>query len=153
MNHNDVMRSVRYTLDANDDRLADIVKLGGGEASIDDVRGFLKDPDDASATPIDDRTMAQFLDGVIYALRGRDESRPAPPPERVTNNVVLKKLRVAYSLQEADLLAIFAAGGHDITKPELSSFLRKPDNSHFRACGDQYLRAFLKGLALRVRGA
>lgn len=153
MNHNDVLRSVRYILDANDARVAEIVKLGGGEASADDARAFLREADAPDARPIDDRTMAQFLDGVIYALRGRDESRPAPPPERVTNNVVLKKLRVAFSLQEADLLAIFAAAECAVTKPELSAFLRKPDNKHFRPCGDQYLRYFLKGLALRVRGA
>ena len=48
---------------------------------------------------------------------------------------------------------IFASAGFPIGKPELSAFFRQRDHKHYRLCGDQLLRNFLKGLTLRVRGA
>lgn len=152
MTHNDVMRSVRYLLDASDARIGEILKIGGREATIDEVKGFLKVHEDAGCVVVDDVTMAKFLDGLIVSRRGRDETRPQPPLEpKITNNVVLKKLRVAFELKDADLHAIFAAADCQISKPELSAFFRKPDNAHYRPCGDQFLRYFLKGLTLRLR--
>lgn len=152
MTHNDVMRSVRYLLDASDARIGEILAIGGRETTIDEVRGFLKVHEDAACIQVDDRTMAQFLDGLIVARRGRDETRPQPPLEpKITNNVVLKKLRVAFELKDADLHDIFAAADCKISKPELSAFFRKPDNAHYRPCGDQFLRYFMKGLTMRMR--
>ena len=46
----------------------------------------------------------------------------------------------------------FAAAGFPVSKPELSALFRLPGHKNFRRCGDQLLRNFLKGLALRVRG-
>ena len=89
------------------------------------------------------------IDGWLYK-RGKDESRPTPPIEvPVTNNMVLKKLRVAFELKEEDMHAILKAADFPVSKPELSALVRKVGHSNYRACGDQLLRNFLKGLALR----
>jgi len=48
---------------------------------------------------------------------------------------------------------VFDAAGFSVSKPELSALFRQPDHKNYRACGDQMLRNFLKGLTLRVRGA
>jgi uncharacterized protein YehS (DUF1456 family) len=97
--------------------------------------------------------LAHFLDGLVVQRRGRDESQPARPVEkRVSNNVVLKKLRVAFELKDIDMHQILADAGFPISKPELSALFRQPDHKNFRLCGDQLLRNFLKGLTLRVRG-
>jgi uncharacterized protein YehS (DUF1456 family) len=89
---------------------------------------------------------------VIYC-RGRDESRPPRPPEtRVTNNVVLKKLRVAFELKDVDMHAVFESAGWPVSKPELTALFRQPGHPNYRPCGDQLLRNFLKGLTMRVRG-
>jgi uncharacterized protein YehS (DUF1456 family) len=45
----------------------------------------------------------------------------------------------------------FADAGFPVTKPELSALFRQPDHRNYRACGDQMLRNFLKGLTLRLR--
>jgi len=66
---------------------------------------------------------------------------------------VLKKLRVAFQLKDVDMHAIFAAAGFPLSKPELSALFRQPDHKNYRACGDQLLRNFLKGLTARLRGA
>jgi uncharacterized protein YehS (DUF1456 family) len=42
--------------------------------------------------------------------------------------------------------------GFKISKHELSAFFRKPENRQYRACNDQIMRNFLKGLQMKVRG-
>jgi uncharacterized protein YehS (DUF1456 family) len=67
----------------------------------------------------------------------------------VTNNTVLKKLRVAFELKEDDMHAILQSVDFPVSKPELNALFRKAGHSNYRACGDQLLRNFLKGLAQR----
>lgn len=152
MTHNDVLRSIRYLLNVNDAKLAEVFALGGVDVSPDRVEAFLRNEMEEGFLACDDRTMALFLDGLVYLKRGKDPARPPPPMELpITNNVVLKKLRVAFELKDEDLLAIIAAAGFTIGKPELSAFFRKSDHKHYRPCGDQFLRNFLKGLTFRFR--
>nr|WP_312510286.1 DUF1456 family protein [Pseudomonas luteola] len=152
MLNNDVLRSVRYMLDINDRKVADIFKLAGKTVSLDDITAFLKRDDEAGFELCPDELMASFLDGLVFHLRGKDESRPAPPLELpVTNNLVMKKLRVAFELREEDILQILQSVDFTITKPELNAVFRKFGHSNYRTCGDQLLRNFLKGLTLRVR--
>jgi uncharacterized protein YehS (DUF1456 family) len=66
---------------------------------------------------------------------------------------VLKKLRVAFELRDEDMHRAFADAGLPVSKPELSALFRQPDHRNYRACGDQMLRNFLKGLTLRLRQA
>ncbi|MFK1296064.1 DUF1456 family protein, partial [Pseudomonas aeruginosa] len=83
----------------------------------------------------------------------RDAPPPLPPLELpLSNNMILKKLRVAFELKEEDLHAILDSVDFPVSKPELSALFRKPGHSNYRTCGDQLLRNFLKGLTLRVRG-
>jgi len=150
MVNNDVLRSLRYILNVSDAKMADILRLTGCEVGEADMIAFLKPEDDAGFRPCGDRLMAHFLDGLVIFKRGRDESRPVPPIELpVTNNMILKKLRVAFELKEDDLRAVFDSSGFPLSKPELSALFRKAGHSNYRTCGDQLLRNFLKGLAQR----
>lgn len=156
MINNDVLRSIRYMLDLSDQKVAEIAKLADLSFDIDrdQVHAFLLRDEDPGYVACDDAVLAHFLDGLIVHRRGRDERLPARAVEpRISNNVVLKKLRVAFELKDADLHAIFAAAGFPVSKPELSALFRLPAHKNFRRCGDQLLRNFLKGLTLRVRGA
>lgn len=152
MLNNDVLRSVRYMLDLSDAKLVEIAKLAGHEVDKATMQSFLKKDTELDYAECDDITMANFLDGLVYFRRGKDESRPVQPIELpVTNNLVLKKLRVAFELKDDDIYAMLADVGFEISKPELSALFRKKDHKHFRACGDQFLRNFLKALTYRVR--
>lgn len=156
MINNDVLRSIRYMLDLGDMHVVETIKLADSDFAIDkeDVQAFLKKDDDAGYVECSDRVLAHFLDGLVFHYRGKDPGAPQRPVEkRVTNNLVLKKLRVAFELRDADMHQIFADAGFPVSKPELSALFRQPDHKNFRACGDQMLRNFLKGLTLRVRGA
>lgn len=153
MLNNDVLRSLRYTLDINDAQLAEIIRLSGKEVELETLDALLKKEDEDGFVACDDELMAHFLDGLVYFKRGKDDSRPAQPFELpMTNNMVLKKLRVAFELKEDDMHAIMQSVDCPVSKPEMSALFRKFGHSNYRTCGDQFLRNFLKGLTLRVRG-
>lgn len=154
MINNDVLRSIRYMLDLGDAKVVEIVQLIDPAFPLDkaDIPALLKKEDEAGVVLCSDALLAHFLDGLIVYYRGRDESQPQRPVEkRITNNLVLKKLRVAFQLKDVDMHEIFAAAGFPLGKPEMSALFRQPDHKHYRPCGDQLLRNFLKGLTLRYR--
>ena len=150
MTHNDVLRSVRYLLNVSDAALVDIIRLGDGEVSRAEVVAFLKREDEDGYRACGDEVMAHFLNGLVTYKRGKDESRPPQPVEvPVTNNTVLKKLRVAFELKDGDIIALLQRSGLGVSKTELSAFFRRPDHRNYRECGDQLLRYLLKGLGSR----
>lgn len=155
MINNDILRSIRYMLDLSDNKVIEIIRLVDPDFAIEkeDVRAFLAKEEEPEYMPCTDRVMAHFLDGLVIHFRGRDERLPPRPVEkRINNNVVLKKLRVAFQLTDVDMHKTFADAGFPVSKPELSALFRQPGHKNFRLCGDQMLRNFLKGLTLRVRG-
>jgi uncharacterized protein YehS (DUF1456 family) len=152
MIHNDVLRSVRYMLNLGDANLAALIGLGGVEVPTAEVSAFLKHEDEPGYQVCGDAIMASFLDGLIIYRRGRKESAAPRPVERnVTNNTVLKKLRVAFELREEDLITMMTDAGFKVSRPEMSALFRNPGHLNYRPCGDQFLRNFLKSLTARVR--
>jgi uncharacterized protein YehS (DUF1456 family) len=156
MINNDVLRSIRYMLDLSDVKIIGIARLADADFAIDkaDVQAFLRKDEEEGYMECTDVVLAHFLDGLVFHYRGRDESVPPRPLEkRITNNVVLKKLRVAFELKDVDMHQVFEDAGFPVSKPELSALFRQAGHKNFRLCGDQMLRNFLKGLTRRVRGA
>ena len=155
MINNDVLRSIRYMLDLSDIKLVQITQLAEPEFQVEkaDVLRYLKKDDDADYLACPDLTMALFLDGLIIHCRGVSPNATVRPPvARISNNVVLKKLRVAFELKDDDMHQSFIDAGFPVSKPELSALFRQEDHRNYRACGDQMLRNFLKGMTLRARG-
>lgn len=155
---NDVLRSVRYMLDLADAHVVNMIKLTGYEVSQQDVASWLKKEGEEGFAECPAISLAHFLDGLIIFRRGKNEhavteraARLASNKLSLSNNQVLKKLRVAFELKEDDLNSIMDAAGFKISKPELSALLRKEGQKNYRPCGDQFLRNFLKGLTLRIR--
>ncbi|MBC8769013.1 DUF1456 family protein [Arenibacter sp. BSSL-BM3] len=70
----------------------------------------------------------------------------------MTNNDVLKKLRVALKLRDDEIVEILKLVDFKITKSELGAFFRKEDHPNYVECGDQILRNFLNGLVIHYRG-
>ena len=70
----------------------------------------------------------------------------------LTNNDILKKLRVALNLKDDDIIKILKLADFEISKTELSAIFRKDDHPNYRPCGDQLLRNFLNGLITYKRG-
>jgi uncharacterized protein YehS (DUF1456 family) len=70
----------------------------------------------------------------------------------MSNNDVLKKLRVALQLKDEDIIHILSLENFTISKSELGAFFRNEDHPNFKPCGDQILRKFLNGLITFKRG-
>lgn len=70
----------------------------------------------------------------------------------LTNNDILKKLRVALELKDEDVVKILKLADFEISKSELNALYRKPDHPNYKSCGDQLLRNFLNGLIIYKRG-
>ena len=155
MINNDVLRAIRYMLDLSDAKVAQLVNLADPTVELErePVQAYLKKEGEPGYEECSNQVLVLFLDGLVVQRRGRDESQPPRPPEkRVTNNVVLKKLRVAFELKDVDMHQILESAGMPVSKPELSALFRQSDHKNFKLCGDQLLRNFLKGLTMRVRG-
>jgi uncharacterized protein YehS (DUF1456 family) len=70
----------------------------------------------------------------------------------LTNNDILKKLRIALELKDEDIIHILKLADFTISKSELSALFRRDDHPNYVACGDQLLRNFLQGLIIYKRG-
>lgn len=70
----------------------------------------------------------------------------------MSNNDILKKLRVALSLNSDQIIEICNLVNFTVTKSELGDIFRKDDHPNFKKCGDQILRNFLNGLVIYKRG-
>lgn len=154
MNNNDVLRSVRFALDVSETTITQTIKLSGLDIPKADIINMMKKEDESDYLYCLDNVLNAFLDGLIIHQRGPMPAGSAPVPAselRMDNNVILKKLRIAFELKEDDILTIIESTGFRASKPEINALFRKPGHKNYRACGDQLLRYFLKGLSLRLR--
>ncbi len=70
----------------------------------------------------------------------------------LTNNDIFKKLRVAHKLRDDDIIKILELVDFKATKSEINALFRKEDHPKYVECGDQFLRNFLNGLIIHLRG-
>ena len=98
-----------------------------------------------------DIELALFLNGLIIEKRGKKEGPPPEPEQRLTNNSIFKKLRIALDLKGNDIQEIMGLARFSISEHEVTAFFRKPGQSNYRLCKDQVLRNFIRGLQLKYR--
>jgi len=70
----------------------------------------------------------------------------------LTNNDIMKKLRVAHKLRDTDIVEILALVDFKATTSELGAIFRRENHPKYMECGDQFLRNFLNGLVIHLRG-
>ncbi len=151
MDSNDIFRRLRYILGYNDLKMAEVFALANDPIDQVRVTTWLKKDEDSDFVKMPDVALATFLNGLINQKRGKKDG-PQPAPEQVlNNNIVFRKLRIAYNLQSDDILEMFDLVDKSISPHELSAFFRKPTSGKYRECNDQYLRHFLSGLQEKFR--
>lgn len=151
MNNNDILRRLRFAFDINDDKMMKLFKLGGYEATRAEISDWLKKDDDPAFQGIIDQMLSIFLNGFIIEKRGKKDGVEPKAEKRMNNNMVLRKLKIALSLQDTDVLDILNLADFRLSKHELSAFFRNPNHEHYRPCKDQVLRNFLIGLQLKYK--
>lgn len=70
----------------------------------------------------------------------------------MTNNDILKKLRVALKLRDDDIIGILKLVDFPVSKSEVNALFQAEDHPNYKECGDQLLRNFLNGLIIHLRG-
>lgn len=151
--NNDILRRLRYAFDFSDKKMLEIFELGGATVSRSVLSDWLKKEDDPAFLQCEDLALAMFLDGLIIEKRGKREGVVYEPERNLTNNAILRKLKIALDLKSDDILAIMELADFRLSSHELSAFFRKPGHKHYRECQSQILRNFLKGVQLKYRTA
>ena len=149
MQTNDCLRRLRYILDLNDNRMIRVFAEGGLTVSREAVSRWLKKDDDEDFLLLEDVEFSKFLNGLIVLLRGPSDRQTPPPEEKLSNNAIFRKLKIAFNLDAEAILETLALADFRISKHELSAFFRKVGHRQYRKCKDQILRNFLKGLQIK----
>ncbi|MFT6624608.1 MAG: hypothetical protein ACJAZI_000675 [Cycloclasticus sp.] len=151
MTNNDVLRRLRYTFDFSDSKMIELFKLMDVEVDREQISNWLKKDDDESYVNCTDKQFATFLNGLIIDKRGKQEGALPEIENKLNNNIVLRKLKIALNLQNDEVLNLLTQAGLSLSKHELSAFFRRADHKHYRACKDQVLRNFLQAIQLKYR--
>lgn len=154
MNHNDVLRRLRYALQLNDDATIGIFALAGYEMEKDYLAMLMKKEQDNGFMLCRDKIISLFLDGLIIKQRGKQEGvEPVvlKGGEILSNNDILRKIRIAMSYRDDDMIAVLKLANFRLSKGELSALFRKPDHRNYKECGDQVVRYLLKGMVTKYR--
>lgn len=70
----------------------------------------------------------------------------------MTNNDILRRIRFTFDYNDDKMMALFASGGQEVTRAELSDWLKKDDDPDFKGIYDKQLATFLNGFINEKRG-
>ena len=70
----------------------------------------------------------------------------------MTNNDILRRLRYTFDLNDSTMVAIFAAAESEVTRADISAWLKKDDDDDYLAINDQQFASFLNGFINQKRG-
>ncbi|WP_075601609.1 DUF1456 family protein [Saccharicrinis aurantiacus] len=146
MNNNDILKNLRFTLNLRDEHTVELLKSAGIEVPLEEVKAWFLSDEDEKYKSLYDIKLSAFLNGVIIMKRGKQDDKPVINEKKLNNNIILRKLKIAFNLKDTDMLEILKVADFEISKHELSAFFRKPGQGQYRTCKDQILRRFLFGL-------
>lgn len=157
MDNNDVLKRLRYALNIPDPKVVEILASVGYAIGRDELEGIFKAEGESGYVECSDSLMEKFLEALVQSRRGKreggDAGRPRPSgPRCLSNNDILKRIKIALELKDEDIIAIMRLAGSEISKSELGALFRKIGHPNYRPCGDQFLRLFLSGLTAKYRG-
>lgn len=152
MKNNDILRRLRYALDISDVKMIEIFGKSNFNVNKDEIRNMLKKEDEEGFYNVNDRIMTLFLDGFVIFKRGDNPKKEDVKKEKkLTNNEILKKIKIALSLKTEDILELMELAESPISKSELGAVLQKKDHKNYKECGDKYIKKLLQGLTIKFR--
>ena len=147
MKTNDILYKITKALSLTNEDILEIYRLEGYSMSEEHLEVLLKKRVDKGFEECSYEELGVFLDGLVTFKRGPSPKRPNDDEAvALTNNLILKKLRIALELKEPETEIIFGLGDAALGKQELKSLFRKEAHKNFKACPDALLMAFLEGL-------
>ncbi len=124
---------------------------GGHEGSQSELASWLASEGEPEFALCKDEKLARFLNGLISHKRGAKDDTIPEPETVLSNNMVLRKLKIALNLQADGLLEILMLNEVTLSKHELSALFRRPDHKNYRECLDPLLNNFLDGMEKHFR--
>ena len=70
----------------------------------------------------------------------------------MTNNDVLRRLRYTFDYNDNKMIEIFAAADSQVSREQISNWLKRDDDPNYKNCSDVQLATFLNGLININRG-
>jgi len=70
----------------------------------------------------------------------------------LTNNDILRRIRYIFDFSDSKMIKLFALGGRQVSRAELSNWLRKEDHEDYQELKDIFMATFLNGLIIDKRG-
>lgn len=144
---NEILYRIQKALNLTTAEMLEAYKLEDFPMEASHLESLLKRRQDKDFIPATYEELGVFLDGLVTLKRG-----PSPKKQNddeaveLTNNLILKKLRIALELKEAETEIIFGLADVELSKQQLASLFRKEGHKNFKACSDELLMAFLEGL-------
>lgn len=126
--------------------MVELFKHGGVSASKEQVVNWLKKESDEGFLLCQDFELAGFLNGFIIEKRGKKEGTEPVLESKLTNNLIMVKLKIALNLKADDIITLLEKVGFSFSKSELSALFRRPEHKHYRVCKTQVLRNFLTAI-------
>ena len=70
----------------------------------------------------------------------------------MNSNDVLRRVRYTFNFDDSKMIAVFGLGGLEVTRAQVSDWLKKEEDPDYQKCSDQQLATFLNGLIIDKRG-
>jgi len=144
---NEILYRIQKSLNLTLDEILQTYALETYKIEPSHVESLLRRHQDKDFKLCSYEELGVFLDGLVTLKRG-----PSPKKNsnskiiELTNNLILKKLRIALELKEPEIEIIFGLADVELTKQQLASLFRKEGHKNFTPCSDELLMGFLEGL-------
>ena len=144
---NEVLYRIQKALNLSLEEMQKAYELEDYKMTATHLESLLKRHQDKGFVPASYEELGVFLDGLVTLKRGPSPQKAGHDEAvELTNNLILKKLRIALELKEQEIQIIFALVDVELSKQQLSSLFRKEEHKNFKPCSDDLLMAFLEGL-------
>jgi uncharacterized protein YehS (DUF1456 family) len=144
---NEILYRIKKALKLSTEEMLEAYKSEDYDMETSHLESLLKRRLDDGFVTATYEELGVFLDGFVTLKRGPSPKKPNDDEAvELTNNLILKKLRIALELKEAETEIIFGLADVELSKQQLASLFRKEGHKNFKECSDELLMSFLDGL-------
>lgn len=70
----------------------------------------------------------------------------------MNNNDIMRRIRYTFDFSDSKMIQLFASANYDVTRAQISDWLKKEDHPDFKSLIDLHLAIFLNGFINEKRG-
>jgi len=144
---NEILYRIQKALNLTQEEMMSCYSLEAYDMKSTHLEALVKRRQDKGFELCSYEELGVFLDGLVTLKRGPSTKKSnADEAVELTHNLILKKLRIALELKEAETEIIFGLAEIELSKQQLASLFRKESHKNFKPCSDELLMSFLEGL-------